>query len=347
VLLAEDPSPARSRLITILSRDPEIHVVGEASDGAEAIALTLRLRPDLVTMDIQLPGVDGFEATRRIMIEAPTPILVVTGTVEHAGIAASMRALRAGALMVLPRPGDPASPGFEQASAHLVAMVKAMAAVKVVGRRGSRARKAPRQSPVPAPAVRLVAVGASTGGPSALYRLLMGFPRDFAAPILVVQHITPGFISGLAEWLDTASHLRVEVATHGARLAPRTVYLAPDDTHLGLLDAATICLSKAEPVGGFRPSATHLFSSVAAACGPGCVAVIMTGMGEDGVAGLRSIHRAGGQILAQDEDSCVVFGMPGAAVAAGLADAVLPLAALAPRVSRLINTGSPLGRSCS
>jgi two-component system chemotaxis response regulator CheB len=178
----------------------------------------------------------------------------------------------------------------------------------------------------------VIAVAASTGGPAALQRLLADLPADFGVPLAVVQHITPGFVRGLADWLNGSCDLRVKVAEGGEPLAPHTVYLAPDGHHLGLAGPDTVALSAAPPVGGFRPSATHLFESVARACGPATTAVILTGMGDDGVAGLRAVRRAGGRVIAQDEKSCVVFGMPGAAVAAGLADLVLPLDGIAPQL---------------
>jgi two-component system chemotaxis response regulator CheB len=180
-------------------------------------------------------------------------------------------------------------------------------------------------------------VATSTGGPAALHRLLSDLPGDFAAPVLVVQHITHGFTAGLADWLNKVSALHVKVALDGEPLAANTVYLAPDDRHLGLGDRRTVSLSAAPAVGGFRPSGTFLFESAARVFGAAAVAVILTGMGEDGVAGLQAVRRAGGPVIAQDEKSCVIFGMPGAAVAAGLADLVLPLDAIAPRLVELVS----------
>jgi two-component system chemotaxis response regulator CheB len=183
---------------------------------------------------------------------------------------------------------------------------------------------------------RLVAIATSTGGPGALQGLLSGLSADFSAPILVVQHITVGFTPGLAAWLNSVCDLQVKVAEHGEPLAPHTVYLAPDDRHLGVSPMPTILLSSAPPIGGFRPSGTFLFESVARAFGAAAIALILTGMGEDGVEGLRAVRQTGGRILAQDEESSVVFGMPGAAIAAGLADLVLPLEAMAARLVELV-----------
>jgi two-component system chemotaxis response regulator CheB len=184
--------------------------------------------------------------------------------------------------------------------------------------------------------VELIAIAASTGGPGALYRILSDLPAEFPVPILVVQHIAQGFVEGLAIWLDGASKLHVKVATSLERMQPGTVYLAPDDVHLGLRDKHTLEISKAEPVAGFRPSGTHLFSSVAKHYGKNAVGLVLTGMGDDGLPGLRAMHAAGATVLAQDEETSVVFGMPGAAVAAGVANVTLPLDLIAARLSRLV-----------
>jgi two-component system, chemotaxis family, protein-glutamate methylesterase/glutaminase len=338
VLVADDSPTARLLLARILGADPQIQVVGEAADGLEAVRLTQHLQPDLVTMDVDMPRMDGLEATQEIMSTQPTPIVIVTGNPRAHDVAATMAMLRLGALEVLIKPPGPESPGFAAAARRLVATVKALSQVKVI-RHWREAR-----TPLPvmaAPAVRggergrVVAVASSTGGPSALQCVLAGLPRDFGAPILVVQHISPGFTAGLASWLGTVCAFRVKVAEEGEPVAPRTVYLAPDDRHLGVDGRAEVALSAAPPVGGFRPSGTYLFESVARRYGAAAVAVILTGMGDDGVAGLRAVRRAGGRILAQDEKSSVIFGMPGAAVAAGLPDAVVPLDAIAPRLAAL------------
>jgi two-component system chemotaxis response regulator CheB len=182
----------------------------------------------------------------------------------------------------------------------------------------------------------VIAIAASTGGPPALYRLLSDLPGDFAAPILVVQHIASGFTPGLATWLNAASDLNVRVARHGEALAGRQVYLAPDDHHLGVATRTSVVVSREAPIGGFRPSGNFLFDSVGRVFGSSSIAVILTGMGDDGVEGLRTIRQARGRIIAQDESSSVIFGMPGAAVAAGLADTVLPLDALASHLVQLV-----------
>jgi two-component system, chemotaxis family, protein-glutamate methylesterase/glutaminase len=340
VLVAEDSMTARTLLVLILGSDPGIEVVGEARDGVEAVEMVQRLRPDVVTMDIHMPRMDGLAATTEIMITAPTPIVIVTAGAFRGEVEDSLDMLEHGALEVLKKPPGPDAPDFATAARRLVWTVKAMSQVKVVRRwRETPARPGlPAEPALPgrlgAPA-RIVAIAASTGGPPALQRLLSGLPAEFSAPILVVQHITPGFAHGLAAWLDSVCGLRVKVAEEGETLARRTVYLAPDDRHLGVSDRRGVMTPAHDPVGGFRPSATFLFESVAHAFGGSALAVVLTGMGVDGVQGLGAVRRRGGRVLAQDEATSVVFGMPGAAIEAGLADAVLPLDAIPARLAAM------------
>jgi two-component system chemotaxis response regulator CheB len=341
VLVAEDSETARTLLVQILAADPAIQVVGEACNGLQAVEMTQRLHPDLVTMDIHMPGLDGLRATKEIMITAPTPIVIVTGSKGAKDVARSLEALRAGALEVLEKPPGPDAPGFATAVRELIGTVKAMAHVKVIRHWRSATPRAPAELPpslrvATRSRVRVVAAASSTGGPAALQRIFSGLPRNFPLPILVAQHITSGFTSGLAAWLDSVSPLRVKVAQHGETIVPLTVYLAPDDRHLGVDGSGRVVLSIDAPIGGFRPSATPLFESVARAYGSAAVALILTGMGDDGVAGLQAVRQAGGLVIAQDEGSSIVFGMPGSAIAAGLADVVLPIEAIAAHLLTLL-----------
>jgi two-component system chemotaxis response regulator CheB len=341
VLIAEDSPTCRDLLIEILDAESDLHVIGTAPNGNEAVRMVKSLRPDVVVMDIHMPEIDGFEATRRIMVEAPTPIVIVSSTVNVRETRVSMQALRAGALTVLqkPAPGD----NFETGAHHFNSTVRAMAGVRVVRRWSDK--------PVPttiAPAisvaapVRVVAMAASTGGPAAIHRIFSDLPSDFSTPILLVQHIAPGFIEGLATWLRESSGLNIKVATQGQLPQPKGVYLAPDDHHLGVTSDGRITIFTSPAVEGFRPSATVLFRSVAKTYGRSCLAVILTGMGEDGLDGLRDVHATGGRVIAQDEASSVVFGMPGAAVAAGLADEVIPLHQIASRLHQTALSGRKL-----
>jgi two-component system chemotaxis response regulator CheB len=342
VVVVDDSPTSRQVLVAILRADPEIEVVGQAADGFEGVEMVKRLRPDIVTMDLQMPKLDGFAATKRIMVEAPTPILITTSVDPHV-LSVSLEAVRMGALAVHAKPGDPASPAFDEEARELVRQVKAMSYIKVVRHYEPSPTRAPLAQTPDAAALHempaeVVAIAASTGGPGALHRILTTLPADYPIPILVVQHISRGFIPGFAGWLNKASPLWVKPAEEGEALRPATVYVAVDDHHLCLTPSRRIHLSTAEAVGGFRPSGTVLFESVATAFGSRAVAVILTGMGRDGVDGLRAIRRAGGRTVAESETTAVVYGMPAAAVGAGLADFILPLDQVCAAMAGLLST---------
>jgi two-component system, chemotaxis family, protein-glutamate methylesterase/glutaminase len=346
VVVVDDSATSRQLLVEILRADAEMDVVGQAADGLEAVEMVKRLRPDIVTMDVQMPRLDGFAATKRIMVEVPTPILITTG-VDPRALSVSLETVRAGALAVHAKPGNPQAPHFEGEARELVRQVKAMSRVKVVRHHEPEPPRvlAPAGRPpllgVGAPTA-VVAIAASTGGPGAIHRILTSLPADFPIPILIVQHMARGFSPGLAGWLDTASLLRVKLAESGERLEPATVYMGVDDRHLCMSAARRIHLSTAPPVGGFRPSGTMLFESVAVAYGATAVAVILTGMGRDGVDGLRAIRSAGGRTIAEAEATAVVYGMPGAAVQAGLADLILPIEQVCAALASLPGVGERL-----
>lgn len=354
VLIAEDSPTARALLVAMMSEDPEIEIIAEAKTGLEAVEMAERLRPDLITMDVHMPELDGLEATERIMASAPCPILIVSSKAREADISLSLDATRAGALLVLPKPEGPLSPRFEGEKRQLVSMVKALSRVKVVRRRGSNDRSgAPRtgrrdlsnseQQEARATRARgaatLVAIGSSTGGPAALRDMVLELPGDFRAPILVVQHIARGFVNGLAKWLGDGAGVQVKVASDGEMARAGTMYVAGDGKHLEVRKDASggfrIALSNAAPVGTFRPSATRLFESAAESAGENLVAVILTGMGDDGVQGLSSVKHRKGTVIAQDEESSVIYGMPREAVRAGVVDQVLPLHSITGRLMEL------------
>jgi two-component system, chemotaxis family, protein-glutamate methylesterase/glutaminase len=352
VLVAEDSPTARALLVAILSAEPDMTVVGEARTGAEAVELALQLQPDIVTMDVQMPVLDGIEATRQIMTRSPRPILIVSAAATTE-VELSLEATRAGALMVIAKPEGARSPLFDTERHQLVSMVRALAHVKVVRRHGNtmavagNASPTPRSSPQIAPAWRrspgeppeLLAIAASTGGPAALRTILAELPASFPLPILVVQHIARGFTGGLAHWLAGGCELQVKLAEFGEPARAGAVYIAPDDRHLGVRRDATgelrIQLDNARPEGTFRPSATYLFRSCAEQVGRGVLALILTGMGDDGVDGLRDVRRLGGRVLAQDEASSVIFGMPREAQRAGVVDQVIALDDIARRLGEL------------
>lgn len=346
VLVVDDSPTSRLLLVEILRADHEIEVVGQAADGLESVEMVKRLRPDIVTMDVQMPRLDGFAATKRIMIEAPTPILITTG-IDPRAVSVSLEAVRVGALAVHAKPGDPRAPGFDEEARELTRQVKAMSRVKVVRHIQHEAPPAASTRGPSAVALRdgtveVVAIATSTGGPAALHLILAALPANFPVPILIVQHISPGFTGGFSRWLDAASRLRVKLAEDGESLAGGTAYVAGEDRHLCVSPARRIRLSSAPEVGGFRPSGTPLFQTVAAAYGRSALAVILTGMGRDGVEGLRAIRKAGGRTIAESEATAVIYGMPAAAVDAGLADFVLPLGQVISTLVGLAVVGEPL-----
>jgi two-component system chemotaxis response regulator CheB len=318
VLVADDSELFRELLARVVAAEPGFEVVAVAADGNAAAALARTLKPDVITMDLNMPDADGFSGIARIMAETPTPILVLTGNRAEA---VGFRALSLGALDILEKPQANADLG--DYGVLLRSRLRLLAGVKVI--RHLRGLREGRAAPArPAARVELVAVGASLGGPRALASLLRGLPASFPAAMAVVQHIADGFTEGLASWLASESRLRVCEARDGDALRPGLVLVAPSGRHL-LVGEGVVRLSDAPPVETFKPSVTPLFLSAARRYGPRVCGVLLTGMGRDGADGLKAIRDAGGPTLAQDEATSAVFGMPRAAIELGAVDRVLPL----------------------
>ncbi|MBX7102390.1 MAG: chemotaxis-specific protein-glutamate methyltransferase CheB [Myxococcaceae bacterium] len=330
VLVVDDSPLCRQLIVDALQKDPDLNVVGTASNGQEAFEKVVALKPNVVTMDVDMPVMDGLTATERIMGDHPTPILVLTADPRNIAPELTHRALEVGALALQVKPALDAGPE----AWNLAREVKLLSQVRVI-RHLRGAKKVPSHAGVPAAppleamgasassAIGVVVVGASTGGPQVLQRLLGDLPGDFPAPVALVQHINPAFAESLVGWLQASSKLKVQMAKDGDALVPGTVLLAPPQFHLLVAQRGRVTLKQGEPKDGHLPSASLLLESAAKSYGKRTVGVLLTGMGTDGADGMVAIKGAGGKTVVQSQESCVVFGMPGAAIARGAADHVV------------------------
>ncbi len=337
VLIVDDSLVAREMLAQILATDPSITVVGMARDGQEAVDAVAQLRPDLVTMDIHMPKMDGLIATERIMAYHPTPILVVSSSVHGEGMGRAFDALKNGALEVIKKPEPRDWADLERIGKDVIRKVKVLSRVKVITHISGRHERRSTVVPATAPVVggrSVVAIGSSTGGPSALLEVLGRLPANFPVPIIIAQHIAEGFVPGLVNWLDSGCKIKVCEAVDGAEMQSGAAHIAPTGANLELRGRA---LHFGEPEAGqlYIPCADTLFESVARSAGRSGIGVILTGMGADGAKGLKLLREVGGATIAQDEATSIVYGMPRAAVEIGAAGHVLPVHEIAAQVVRL------------
>lgn len=329
VLIVEDSPVVQQFIAHVLGSDTEIAVMGIAGNGEEALAMLKLRTPDVITMDLHMPKMDGFEATRRIMESCPVPIVIVSASCQASDVQNVFQAMQAGAVAVLETPVGMNQPHHAAMARKLRETVKLMAEVKVVGRtrRHQEAQAMPRPplrtEHITAP-VNLVAIGASTGGPLVLLTILSLLSKDFRAPLLVVQHIAENFIGGMADWLSKETSVPVRLAARGERPLPRHVYLAPDGYQMGVSSDGRIELLETAPEHGARPSVSYFFRSVARVFGKTAIGVLLSGMGKDGARELKEMKDRGALTIAQDKGSCVVHGMPGEAIWLGGATVVLP-----------------------
>lgn len=346
VMIVEDSDVVRKLLEAIIGRDPRLEVAASVHSAEEALQLLHRVAPDVISMDIRLPGMNGFEATQRIMAERPTPVVVISASVESDDLKISMNALRAGALAVLEKPVGLNHDSYHSLAHQICSQLVLMSDVRVVRQRHRKAvpRPAPVLSgdvetsgrePVPCGPFKLLGIVTSTGGPEALTELLRGIPRDFALPVVLVQHIVPAFLAGFASWLGGIYGHQVSIAEAGEIPRPGNIYVAPAEQHLRIGRTGRFTLTDEPPVSYQRPSGTVLFQSMAQNLGPQALAVLLTGMGEDGAAGMLEIREAGGYTIAEDETTAVVNGMPAAARRIGAVCESLPLGEIAPRLIQL------------
>lgn len=317
VLICEDSKAYAAGLSRFLEHDPEIEVVGVSRTGEEAIAEVERLEPDLLTLDMQLPGMDGLEVVQRLMESHPLPIVVISAIVARGSERASAT-LAAGALEILSKEQlrlDQPDDVWAQAMRSRLRRLSSMRAGRSRRARRPAGAPAPRPAQIPRRSAAVIGIGASTGGPPVLEAILGELPADFAIPVLAVQHMSPGFIEGFVRWLDKKLPLSVQVAADGACAGPG-IWFAPDGSHLLLNGSGRFALTD-QPEGPHRPSVDSLLGSLARTCGADAVGVVLTGMGRDGAAGAAEIRRAGGLVAAQDEASSVVYGMPQAVAEKG------------------------------
>jgi two-component system chemotaxis response regulator CheB len=338
VVIADDSIFTQKLLVRILQSDPDIEVVGVAKNGREAVEMVRNLKPDIVTMDIRMPVMDGFQATQRIMTETPTPILVISSSVSSDDLKISFNAIQAGALEIIEKPRGGLQSGYREIGADIIRRVKMIAEIKVFRHFSPRLREAaswPMEKKGGGPGEWVVAVGASTGGPSALHTLLREVPADFPAAMFVTQHISEGFGAGCVEWLDRSASLKVKVAEDQEQIEKGVVYFAPDRGLLEVHGRRRIGIRRAV-TSEERLNIDCMMKSLAMNFGSKTVGILLTGMGSDGVQGLRSIKEMGGRSIVQNEETSIVFGMPRAAIEAGVVDQVLPLEEVLPAAMKLL-----------
>jgi two-component system chemotaxis response regulator CheB len=366
VLVVDDSAAIRRLLRSLLDTDPGLNVVGTAANGQSALDQIGELKPDIVTLDIEMPIMDGLTCLREIRRRWPRLPVIMLSTLTERGGAATLDALSAGASDYVPKPTQFAAADLavEAVRAAIVPKIKALAERAALASAFSRARAAAGGPPSavvgaataePGPVavapghprhrpIEVVAIGVSTGGPNALAVLLPALAADFRVPILIAQHIPPLFSKLLADRLAASSRIAVREARDGEPLEPATAYIAPGDFHLsvaGRPGGYRVSLGKGPPENSCRPAVDVLFRSVAEVVGAAGLGLMMTGMGQDGLAGARQLHAAGGRLLAQDEASSVVWGMPGFVVRAGLVEQVLPLGQLATALSTRVAAAPP------
>ncbi|MBN1875948.1 MAG: chemotaxis-specific protein-glutamate methyltransferase CheB [Anaerolineae bacterium] len=323
ILIVDDSQVVRDLLVQMLQSDPEFEIVGQATDGIEAVQLTATLKPDVITMDMYMPNMNGLDAIRQIMNTVPTPIVLVAGDVYGPGSSLADQAVAAGALMVVEKPKGLSMTDYDAIRGELVTAIRLMAGVQLVtlaANPTSNLTSVTRQTLLD---LQLIAVAASTGGPGVLHQILRALPADFSIPIVVVQHITAGFGQGFAQWLDSVTQLNVRLAQDKEPIVQGGVLIAPEGAHMVVRPGGIVRLDTSPLVDGVRPSATRLFASVAKTYKAHGMGVVLTGMGADGAEGMERIWQSGGYTIAQDEASCVVFGMPKMAIERGVVHQVL------------------------
>ena len=341
VLIVDDSRVVRE-VVKDLLKGTEVEVVGEAANGKEAIDLTRELRPDLITMDVMMPVMDGLTAVEQIMAYTPTPILVLASSINRKDVNIAFEAIQVGALDVMEKPDNLSREGFAALHDTLVQKIRLLSSIRVISHLKGR-RKLPAAPAAPTPPrepkprktqTGILAIGASTGGPKAVLSVLQGLPATFHLGAVLVQHIGASFTAGFVEWLDRECSLRVKLAADGEPVYPGVVLVGPGDRHMEV-SGDRIRLTDDPPVNNCRPSVDVLFKSVAHSYGDKACAVLLTGMGRDGADGMAQIKERAGVTIVQDEKSSVIFGMPKAAIEMGAVDRVIPLKNIAGEILKI------------
>jgi two-component system chemotaxis response regulator CheB len=347
VLVVDDSRIVRQVLVDLINSSPQFRVVGEAEDGLDAVRKVHALNPDVVTLDVHMPGLDGLQVLGYIMSEAPRPVVMLTAGANPRGDDLALRALELGAVDFVPKPAPDDGLSADALRERLLGALRGaltvnLAAASVL----ARPVRAPGRAPIPTRvATRVVALAASTGGPRALAELIPALPPDLGAAVLIAQHMPAGFTVSLAERLDRRSALPVTEGRHGDALMENRVYIAPGGRHLGVssgIDGGIrLEVRDDAPIHGVRPSADILFATVAECFGSAALGVVLTGMGRDGSEGLRVMRRAGALGIVQDERTSTVYGMPRTALAIAGADTIVALPEMARAIVRAVASLAP------
>jgi two-component system chemotaxis response regulator CheB len=360
-MIADDSAFMRKVLHSIISADPQCEVVGEARDGRDAVTQAEQMRPDVITMDINMPHMDGLAATEVIMSSKPVPIVIVSSE-SRDGAAPTLRALELGAIDFVAKPSSGIDLDMNSVRDELMRKIKMASKVRVVRTAGkfgaaqasmsasagesasvNAAAAAPRASvqraavPVnPASKFPVVVIAASTGGPATLMKFMPAFPRSFAGAVLLVQHMPGMFTAQFTAQLQEVCAIKVKDAEPGEIVQPSTVYVCPGTHHLRLTQTGRVVLDDGPRVSGYKPCADLTMETAAMFAGPMCIGAILTGMGNDGSNGSLAIKAAGGHVIAQDESTAVIFGMPAEAIKTGAVDQVLPLETIFPAIEKRV-----------
>jgi two-component system, chemotaxis family, protein-glutamate methylesterase/glutaminase len=347
VLVVDDSAFMRKTISAILNEADDLEVVATARDGLDAVKKVTDYKPDVITLDIEMPRLEGLQTLGYIMSECPTPVVMLSAYTET-GAETTMKALEYGAVDFVCKPSGPISLDLDKIAQELVTKVRTASHVDVSRLSFLEVERIETHAETPRPLIegrQVVVIASSTGGPRALYDIIPRLPADLPAAVLVVQHMSEGFTKMLAERMDRVSELRIKEAEDGDVVHTGQVYFAPGNYHMVVesrSDQEFIRLHQSPPRNSVRPSADVTLESVAKLYGSNCLAVILTGMGHDGTAGAKQLKQAGGRILAQNEETCVVFGMPKSAIEAGIVDAVLPLESFSDQIVRLVKAKAPL-----